>query len=63
MLVYDITHQESFDNITNWIENVEEVSTMVAIAIACGSVMHGVYMCILVYIIILCGFLNGVYVA
>ena len=31
MLVYDITNEKSFDNITNWIENVEEVSTMVVL--------------------------------
>ena len=42
MLVYDITHQESFDNITNWIENVEEVSTMVVI-------LHVVVLCVGVY--------------
>ena len=26
MLVYDITNQKSFDNIRNWIRNIEEVS-------------------------------------
>ena len=61
MLVYDITHQESFDNITNWIENVEEVSTMVVI-LHVVVLCVGVYMYILAYIIILCGFLNGVYI-
>ena len=25
MLVYDVTKEESFDNITNWIRNIEEV--------------------------------------
>ena len=26
MLVYDITSEKSFDNIRNWIRNLEEVS-------------------------------------
>jgi hypothetical protein len=26
MLVYDITNEKSFDNIRNWIRNIEEVS-------------------------------------
>ena len=26
MLVYDITNDKSFDNIKNWIRNIEEVS-------------------------------------
>ena len=26
MLVYDITNEKSFDNIRNWIRNLEEVS-------------------------------------
>ena len=26
MLVYDITNEKSFDNIKNWIRNIEEVS-------------------------------------
>lgn len=25
MLVYDITNEKSFDNIRNWIRNIEEV--------------------------------------
>lgn len=25
MLVYDITNEKSFDNIKNWIRNIEEV--------------------------------------
>ena len=25
MLVYDVTHEKSFDNIRNWIRNIEEV--------------------------------------
>ena len=29
MLVYDVTHEKSFDNIRNWIRNIEEVSTVV----------------------------------
>jgi len=27
MLVYDITNDKSFENIKNWIRNIEEVST------------------------------------
>lgn len=27
MLVYDITNEKSFDNIRNWIRNIEEVRT------------------------------------
>lgn len=27
MLVYDITNEKSFDNIRNWIRNIEEVHT------------------------------------
>lgn len=29
MLVYDITNEKSFDNIKNWIRNIEEVSVSV----------------------------------
>ena len=29
MLVYDVTHEKSFDNIRNWIRNIEEVSVTV----------------------------------
>ena len=25
MLVYDVTHEESFDNIRNWIRDIEKV--------------------------------------
>lgn len=28
MLVYDITSEKSFENIKNWIRNIEEVSTL-----------------------------------
>jgi len=28
MLVYDITNDKSFENIKNWIRNIEEVSTV-----------------------------------
>lgn len=27
MLVYDITSEKSFDNIKNWIRNIEEVNS------------------------------------
>ena len=49
MLVYDITNQKSFDNITNWIEAVEEVSKIVVLLCyvwACGV---RIYMSTLVY--------------
>ena len=29
MLVYDITNEESFDNIKNWMKDVEKVSTII----------------------------------
>uniref|UniRef100_A0A2K6T3Q0 small monomeric GTPase n=1 Tax=Saimiri boliviensis boliviensis TaxID=39432 RepID=A0A2K6T3Q0_SAIBB len=29
MLVYDITNEKSFDNIRNWIRNIEEVSVLI----------------------------------
>lgn len=29
MLVYDITNEKSFDNIKNWIRNIEEVGVCV----------------------------------
>ena len=32
MLVYDITNEKSFDNIRNWIRNIEEVGFV------CGKV-------------------------
>jgi len=28
LLVYDITNEKSFDNIKNWIRNIEEVSIL-----------------------------------
>lgn len=28
MLVYDITNEKSFDNIKNWIRNIEEVNIL-----------------------------------
>ena len=28
MLVYDVTSEKSFDNIRNWIRNIEEVCTV-----------------------------------
>ena len=31
MLVYDVTHEKSFDNIRNWIRNIEEVRNGVVI--------------------------------
>jgi len=34
MLVYDITSEKSFENIRNWIRNIDDVST---VAINCGS--------------------------
>jgi len=31
MLVYDITSEKSFDNIKNWIRNIEEVFLLIEI--------------------------------
>ena len=56
MVVYDITNEKSFDNIREWIKNIEQVSTMVVVLW-----QHYVWgVCTLVYIviIILYGFLN-----
>ena len=44
MLVYDITNEKSFDNITNWIENVEEVSTMVVLLGVAICTVHGLWL-------------------
>ena len=30
MLVYDITNEKSFDNIRNWIRNIEEVGLILS---------------------------------
>ena len=36
MLVYDITSEKSFDNIRNWIRNIEEVSCFILVkALSC----------------------------
>ena len=32
MLVYDVTHEKSFENIRNWIRNIEEVRRMQNVA-------------------------------
>lgn len=32
MLVYDITNEKSFDNIKNWIRNIEEVGALGSIS-------------------------------
>lgn len=37
MLVYDITNEKSFDNIKNWIRNIEEVG--LSRACACSAVV------------------------
>ena len=31
MLVYDVTNEKSFENIRNWIRNIEEVSVSVSV--------------------------------
>ena len=33
MLVYDVTHEKSFENIRNWIRNIEEVSVFVHVCV------------------------------
>ena len=44
MLVYDVTHEKSFDNIRNWIRNIEEVSK----AILLSQYVCVVYVCMYV---------------
>lgn len=34
MLVYDITNEKSFDNIKNWIRNIEEVNYSVLLPVS-----------------------------
>lgn len=38
MLVYDITNEKSFDNIKNWIRNIEEVSALFHPIISLGQI-------------------------
>ena len=38
MLVYDVTHEKSFENIRNWIRNIEEVSMRDG-KVLCASLM------------------------
>lgn len=45
MLVYDITNEKSFENIKNWIRNIEEV---------CGATNVTFFTCLLQYIISFC---------
>ena len=33
MLVYDVTHEKSFDNIRNWIRNIEEVCVCITMLV------------------------------
>ena len=47
MLVYDITNEKSFDNIKNWIRNIEEVKYFSFVNLssflfvsACRNVLH-----------------------
>lgn len=44
MLVYDITNEKSFDNIRNWIRNIEEVSLWDPIPCICVSERPGLPM-------------------
>jgi Ras family len=65
MLVYDITNEKSFENIRNWIRNIEEVKIYnfldSLIRVFCGSyswlcipVCHGFHMSILLALNLLC---------
>ena len=45
MLVYDITNEKSFENIRNWIRNIEEVSFHLIFS-ACSSVILVYHHCI-----------------
>lgn len=40
MLVYDITNEKSFDNIKNWIRNIEEVKNVISVNVS-GCVFVG----------------------
>ncbi len=51
MLVYDITNEKSFDNIKNWIRNIEEVSVSVP-NLSSGFKASAVCSAFLIYIII-----------
>ncbi len=51
MLVYDITNEKSFDNIKNWIRNIEEVSVSVP-NLSSGFKASAVCSTFLIYIII-----------
>ncbi len=33
MLVYDITNQKTFDNISKWLRNIDEVSSLIKIVV------------------------------
>ena len=36
MLVYDVTNEKSFENIRNWIRNIEEVRWAMGTVCVCG---------------------------
>lgn len=40
MLVYDITNEKSFDNIKNWIRNIEEVSVSMPALSAFNNILQ-----------------------
>ncbi len=43
MLVYDVTNERTFENIRNWIRNIEEVSLCVNLAQHLGSLTLRAY--------------------
>ena len=43
MLVYDVTHEKSFDNIRNWIRNIEEVCAVFEYLFVCSILLYVVY--------------------
>ena len=53
MLVYDVTNEKSFDNIRNWIRNIEEVNYYLPGECSCIIViLHmGLYVIITAFIL------------
>jgi len=45
MLVYDITNERSFDNIKNWIRNIEEVSAARRFSYISTGPLHHHHLC------------------
>lgn len=52
MLVYDICNEKSFENIKNWIRNIEEVSSELKL-----RVLHKIYLCKMIYLTVIAVFI------